>query len=154
MDKDLMLSRMMRLCARSEHCCADISRKLAGLAEAEREEVLGTLCREGYLDDARYARAFARDKSALQGWGILKIKLALQRKGIAADSIAAALAEIDAPAADSKMEQLLRAKWKALEKESDPEKKAARFFRYGLGRGYSYEELKKAYDNIRRDQGA
>lgn len=154
MDKDLALNRMMRLCAGRECCRSDIRRRLAALPPAEADAVLETLCREGYVDDARYARAFARDKSALQGWGILKIKLALQRKGIAAEAVAAALAEIDAPAASSKMEQVLRAKWKALERESDPEKKAARFFRYGLGRGYSYDEIKKAYDNIRRDQGA
>lgn len=148
------LARLMRLCAGRECCRSDIRRKLAALPPAEAGEVLETLCREGYVDDARYARAFARDKSALQGWGILKIKLALQRKGIAADAVAAALAEIDAPAAAGKMEQVLRAKWKTLETESDPEKKAARFFRYGLGRGYSYDEIKRAYDNIRRDQGA
>ena len=148
------LARLMRLCAGRECCRSDIRRKLAALPSAEAEEVLETLCREGYVDDTRYARAFARDKSALQGWGNLKIKLALQRKGIAADAVSAALAEIDALAADNRKEQVLRAKWKALERETDPDKKAARFFRYGLGRGYSYEEIKKTYDNIRRDQSA
>lgn len=154
MDKDVMLNRMMRQCALREYCRSDIRRKLDGLPQAEADEILSKLCHEGYVDDARYARAFARDKSALQGWGNLKIKLALQRKGIAADAVSAALAEIDAPAADNRKEQVLRAKWKALERETDTDKKAARFFRYGLSRGYSYEEIKKTYDNIRRDQSA
>ena len=83
------LARLMRLCAGRECCRSDIRRKLAALPPAEAEEVLETLCREGYVDDTRYARAFARDKSALQGWGNLKIKLALQRKGIAADAVSA-----------------------------------------------------------------
>ena len=154
MDRDVMLNRMMRLCARSEHCRADIRRKLAELPPEEQESILEALCRDGYLDDARYARAFARDKSALQGWGSLKIKLALQRKGIGAREIAAAIEEIDEAAAGSRMEQVLRAKWRSLEGEPDPAKKAARFYRYGLGRGYNYDEIKKVYDNIRRDQGA
>ena len=150
-EKTRMLGRMMRLCAGRECCRSEIRRKLSGLPAADAQDILDTLCREGYLDDARYARAFARDKSALQGWGSLKIKLALQKKQIEAEAIAAALASIDLPAADARKEQLLRAKWKALAREEDPARKEAKFFRYALGRGYGYEEIKRIYDYLRRD---
>ena len=152
MEKDVLLGRMMRLCAVREYCTADLRRKLSALPSAEADEVMDTLCREGYVDDARYARAFARDKSALQGWGSLKIKLALQRKGIGTAAIAAALAEIDAQAAAAKREQVLGAKWKTLQQEPDPARREAKFFRYALGRGYGYEEIKRMYDQLRRDQ--
>ena len=151
MDKDVMLNRMMRLCARGEHCISDIRRKLSVLPSDEAEAVLETLCREGYLDDARYARAFVRDKSALQGWGSLKIKLALQRKAIDAAAIGAALEDIDGKAAEARMEQVLRAKWKTLASEDDPARKEAKFYRYALARGYGYEEIKRIYDHLRRD---
>lgn len=152
MDREATLNRMMNLCARGERCSADIRRKLADLPPDEAEAVLDTLVREGYVDDARYARAFARDKSALQGWGSLKIKLALQRKGIGAAAIAAAIGEIDAKAAGARMEQVLRAKWKALGREADPARKEAKFYRYALARGYGYEEIKRMYDHFRRSQ--
>ena len=151
MDKEVLLSRIMRLCAVREYCRADIRRKLAALPPAEAQEVLDTLCREGFVDDTRYARAFARDKSALQGWGSLKIKLALQKKAIDAGVVAAALEKIDGEAARKKQEQVLRAKWKALESETDPKRREARFFRYALGRGYGYDEIKRIYDYLRRD---
>ena len=150
MDREAMLNRMRNLCARGERCSADIRRKLADLPPDEAEAVLDTLVREGYVDDARYARAFARDKSALQGWGSLKIKLALQRKGIGAAAIAAAIGEIDAKAAGARMEQVLRAKWKALDREANPARKEAKFYRYALARGYGYEEIKRMYDHFRR----
>ena len=150
-EKEKLLGRMMRLCAGRECCRSEIRRKLATLSAEQAQEVLDTLCREGYLDDARYARAFARDKSALQGWGSLKIKLALQRKQIDAADIAAALEAIDLPAADAKMEQVLRAKWKSLAREEDPARKEAKFFRYALGRGYGYQEIKRIYDYLGRD---
>ena len=150
-EKEKLLGRMMRLCAGRECCRSEIRRKLAALPAEQAQEVLDTLCREGYLDDARYARAFARDKSALQGWGSLKIQLALQRKQIDAADIAAALEAIDLPAADAKMEQVLRAKWKALAREEDPVRKEAKFFRYALGRGYGYQEIKRIYDYLGRD---
>ena len=150
-EKEKLLGRMMRLCAGRECCRSEIRRKLAALPAEQAQEVLDTLCREGYLDDARYARAFARDKSALQGWGSLKIQLALQRKQIDAADIAAALEAIDLPAADAKMEQVLRAKWKSLAREEDPTRKEAKFFRYALGRGYGYQEIKRIYDYLGRD---
>ena len=145
------LDRLMRLCAGRECCRSDIRRKLADLPPEQAEEVLETLCREGYLDDARYARAFARDKSALQGWGSLKIKLALQRKAIDAAAIASALEAIDTPAAEARKEQVLRAKWDALDREEDPARRQAKFFRYAMSRGYGYEETKRIYDYLRRD---
>ena len=150
-EKEKLLGRMMRLCAGRECCRSEIRRKLAALPAEQAQEVLDTLCREGYLDDARYARAFARDKSALQGWGSLKIQLALQRKQIDAADIAVALEAIDLPAADAKMEQVLRAKWKSLAREEDPARKEAKFFRYALGRGYGYQEIKRIYDYLGRD---
>jgi regulatory protein len=146
-----ILNRLMRQCAAREYCCNDIRRKLAALPSPEAAEVLERLCREGYVDDARYARAFARDKSALQGWGNLKIKLALQRKGIGESAIAEALSEIDGAAATARLEQVLGAKWKTLQRETDARRREAKFFRYGLGRGYSYEEIKRIYDHLRRD---
>jgi len=150
-EKERMLGRMMRLCAGRECCRSDIRRKLSDLPAGMADEILDTLCREGYLDDARFARAFARDKSALQGWGSLKIKLALQNKQIDDATIARALEEIDGPAADARMEQLLRAKWKTLDREEDPRRKQAKFFRYALGRGYGYDAIKRMYDHLGRD---
>ena len=150
-DKEKMLSRLMRLCATRECCESDLRKKLAVLPDAEAEDVLETLRREGFVDVARYARAFARDKSALQGWGSLKIKLALQRKAIDAHAIDAALEEIDAESARRKCEQVLRLKWDSLRGETDPVRRQARFFRYALGRGYGYEEIKRIYDHLRRD---
>ena len=149
-DKEVMLGRMMRLCAQGEHCAGDIRRKLSALPPEEQDEIVDRLVRDGYIDEMRYARAFARDKSALEGWGSLKIKLALQGKSVAPQAIDAALEEIDAGAASLKLEQLLRAKLKALASETDPHKLEAKLLRYAMGRGYTYEQTKKAYDNIRR----
>lgn len=152
MDKEKLLLKMMRICSLRECCRSGIAAKLTACPPEMAEEILDRLCEEGYIDEKRYARAFARDKSSLEGWGILKIKLSLQRKGIAPETIAAALQEIDSQAAEGKLETLLRAKARSLEKESDPAKKQAKIFRYALGRGYGYDEIKKVYDIIRRDQ--
>ena len=141
----------MRLCSLSEHCRADIAARLDKAGTPHAEEILETLCKEGYIDDARYARAFARDKSSLEGWGSAKIKLTLLRKGVEPQTAEQALEEIDRQAAGNKFHSLLSAKWRALSKETDPAKKQAKLYRYALGRGYSYDEIRKEYDKLRRN---
>ncbi|MBQ7576376.1 MAG: RecX family transcriptional regulator [Bacteroidales bacterium] len=150
MERTKAIERMRGICSRKECCRQEISAKLEKL---EVEDVAGAvelLCKEGFIDERRYARAFARDKSSLQGWGSLKIKLALQRKGIDSDVISAALGEIDTEAASVKLESLLRAKLRTLRKEEDASARRAKVLRYALGRGYGYEQINKVYNDIVR----
>lgn len=92
-----MRLRLAGLCARSEQCEYDLHLKMtkAGLSAGDADSVIAFLKRERFLDNARYARAFARDKVRFGGWGRLKIRLALAAKRIPADVIAAALEDID-----------------------------------------------------------
>lgn len=87
------LKRMAALCARSEQCSNDIRQKLykAGLHEEEVEQVLEQLIEMKFIDDARYAGAFARDKARFAGWGHLKIRAALSAKRIPSDIISEAI---------------------------------------------------------------
>jgi regulatory protein len=69
-----------------------------GLDSGAVERAIATLREQGYLDDARFARLFARDKRELEGWGSERIEERLLARGIAGELIAAALAE--EPASD------------------------------------------------------
>lgn len=149
------LGDMMRLCSRREYCTEDIRHKLQ-LRQLESDsinEIIKTLTEEGYLSDSRYATAFARDKSSLQGWGSAKIKLALHRKGIDAETIKDAMTGIDAKEAAKKLKTVLEIKHKSLIKEdlrknncTAPD--ASRLYtiknklvRFGISRGYSIDEI-------------
>ena len=140
---------MMALCSRREYCRKEILAKLTRLEAEDPAGIVETLCRERYIDELRYATAFARDKSSLQGWGNLKIRVALQAKGIPAETIAAALGEIDAPAAEERLASLLRTKLRSLRGEPDEAARYRKLLRFGLGRGYDYEQIKRTYDNLR-----
>ena len=148
-EKQRLLERMMRLCSLSEHCIGDIRKKVERVNPDWCDEIVGRLCKDGYINEMRYARAFARDKSSLAGWGSAKIKVALCAKGIAPSVIEDALGGIDDAAAGKKLSALLSAKWKSLERESDSFQRKAKLFRYALGRGYDYSQIKEEYDNIR-----
>ena len=82
------LAALMRLCARAERSEEDARRLMTrwGVAPADRERVLERLRRDRFIDDARYAEAFVREKINLSGWGARKIADALHRKRIARES--------------------------------------------------------------------
>ncbi|MBQ7811931.1 MAG: RecX family transcriptional regulator [Bacteroidales bacterium] len=140
-DKLKVLDRMRRLCSRREYCSSDILKKATegsdGDAVAARE-ILEVLTKEKYVDDLRYASAFARDKASIAGWGDVKIRYMLSAKGISTSVIEAALLEIDRPKAGQRLEKLMENKWKSL--KGDPHGKL-KLIRFALGRGYGYEEV-------------
>lgn len=102
------------------------------------EKVVDTLVKERYIDELRYASAFARDKSSLSGWGGKKIRYMLAAKGVPGDIVDAAMEEIDSPKARTRLEKLLENKLKGL--KDDPQCRM-KMLRFGLGRGYGYEEV-------------
>jgi len=146
-----ILNALTRLCSLSEHCRSDIFRKLEKYDVKDPQEIVDYLCQEGFIDEFRYARAFARDKSSLQGWGSAKIRITLLRKNIPSEVIEKALMEIDLSMAQEKLHNLLSTKWRLLANEKDSVKRQAKLFRFAMGRGYEYDEIKREYDIIRRN---
>ena len=142
--------KMRRLCSRREYCVSDIRKKLMVQLEgnaAEVGEVLEHLISERYVDDLRYASAYARDKASISGWGATKIRYMLSAKGISPDVISQALEEIDASKAQVRLDKLLENKFKSL--KDDPQCKL-KMLRFGLGRGYAYEDVASVVDVLIR----
>jgi regulatory protein len=56
--------RAMAICACREYCIDDIRNKLGswGVGEADTEKIIILLLKEKFIDEERYASAFARDK--------------------------------------------------------------------------------------------
>ena len=143
-----VLNRLRALCSRREYCVADVLKKAADGLEGDRaaaQEVVDVLVNEKYVDDLRYASAFARDKSAIQGWGEVKIRYMLSAKGVPRDVIDKALEEIDQDKADSRLEKLLQNKLKSL--KDDPQCRL-KLLRFALGRGYSYDEVNDVVNSL------
>ena len=107
--------------------------------------MLAALVEEKYVDDVRYAGAFAREKAGLQGWGPIKIRFQLRSKGISEDAIAAALEEVEPGRAADKLERLLAAKARTL--EGDPQFRL-KMLKFGLSRGYEYAAVEEALKKI------
>ena len=136
-----VLDRMRNLCSRREYCKADIMKKALAALDGDRtgaEKVIEVLVNEKYIDELRYASAFARDKASLAGWGETKIRFMLASKGVPRDVIDTALEEIDDTKARTRLEKLMENKFRTL--KDDPQCRI-KMLRFGLGRGYGYDEV-------------
>lgn len=145
------MDRLRRQCSRREYCSADILKKAGDALDGDREgakEILDMLVAEKYVDDLRYATAYAREKSMISGWGETKIRYVLSGKGIPRDTISLALEEIDEARAGQRLERLMAAKAKSL--KDDPQARL-KLLRFGLGRGYQYDEVVDVIDKCKTD---
>lgn len=149
-EKKKILSKLQALCARKEYCEGDIYRKALKLAEGDdavASELLASLVTDRFVDDLRYAAAFARDKASLDGWGPVKIRLQLSAKGVRREVIAEALSQVDEEKADGRMKEILAAKLRTL--DGDPEVRL-KLLKFALTRGYEYDAANRAVSDLLR----
>jgi regulatory protein len=87
-----------RFLGRRDRTVAEVRERLeaAEIEPDDVEEAIAELSRQGYLDDARYARRFAEDRRTIDAWGAERIERRLLAVGVDPALIAAALGERDA----------------------------------------------------------
>lgn len=147
-----VLDRMRNLCSRREYCRADIMKKAMSALDGDREKaekVIEILVAEKYIDELRYASAFARDKSSISGWGETKIRYMLSSKGVPREVIDKALEEIDGAKAMTRLERLMENKYRSL--KDDPQCRL-KMLRFSLGRGYGYEEVSEVLEILMKNK--
>ena len=138
---DKLLSSLQALCSRKEYCSSDMYKKALKGLEGDEEaasEMLSLLVKDRFVDDLRYASAFARDKACLDGWGPVKIRFHLRGKGIPSETVDQALAAVDTEKADAKLRAVLEAKARTLKGDSEIRLKLLKF---ALQRGYEYDRI-------------
>ena len=152
-DEKAVLLRLQRQCSRMEYCRSDIHRKALKALDGDAEaagRVVSFLVEDRFVDDLRYASAFAREKASLQGWGKVKITYQLRGKGIPDEIIREALSEIDDDKAAVRLEKVVSEKFRTL--KGDPQCKL-KLLKFVLGRGYGYDEAAPVVDRILREEG-
>lgn len=136
------LQSLMRMCARSERSSGDALRlmKRWGVADDTARKVLAKLQAERFIDDARYAEAFVRDKLNLSGWGAYKIKTTLRTKGVSKDIIDEVVAPMIAETnMAERLEDIMRRKMRTLKYSSAYDAKS-KLIRFAASRGYELDE--------------
>lgn len=88
---------MSAFCAYRERCSSEVRDKMNALQLPEplQEQLIDRLQKENYLNDERFALAFAHGKFRHKQWGKVKIRLMLKQKQLPDVLIRKALNQID-----------------------------------------------------------
>lgn len=142
---------LQRYCAYQDRCRSEIVERLKEneVPVAEHDTYISLLEEQGFLDETRYARIFARGHFRKNKWGRLKISQALRQKGISDRNISLALEEIEDQYQDA-LFLLLEKKISQIKNREDRNKTWQQLTRFALQKGY---ESPAIYDCLRRLMG-
>lgn len=136
-------------CAYQERCQQEMRDKLYewGLHSNDVENIIADLISNNFLNEERFAKAFAGGKFRIKKWGKVKIKIELKKRKISDYCIRKGLGQIDDEAYISTLKDLLNKKLKEVSKGKEHIRnyKAAQ---YALSRGF---ESDLVWDILKQD---
>lgn len=135
--------KICKWCAYQERSQQEVRDKLFsyGLFGAEVEDIIARLITGQFLNEERFARAFAGGKFRQLGWGKVKIRQALKLKRVSDYCVRKALESIDEKEYTTRLGELLEKKQKEI-REKDPFKRYYKLFKYALSRGFESEVVR------------
>lgn len=113
------LQKLKHFCAYQERCHSEVIDKLykLGVRSREHDALLAALIEEDYLNEERFAIAFAGGKWRIKHWGRERITWELKQKKISDYCIRKALKQIDAEEYTRVIKQLAEKKYSELKNE-------------------------------------
>ena len=138
--KEQALQKLKHYCGYQERCHSEVKEKLysLGVWKKEQDEIIAALIEEKYLDEERFAIAFAGGRFRLKQWGRVKIKYELKQKQVSEYSIKKALKQIDEDEYLKVLNKLAKAKYAALKSEQYLVRKK-KTMDYLMGKGFEGE---------------
>lgn len=135
------LEKIKHFCAYQERCHSEVRSRLLEMKVygAELEDFMVILIEENFLNEERFARAFARGKFSLKQWGRIKIKHELKARNISSTLIQMAMKEIDETDYERTLQQLTEKKWETLRAEKNFFVKMNKLKNYLLQKGFEGE---------------
>ncbi|MFZ1328105.1 MAG: regulatory protein RecX [Chitinophagaceae bacterium] len=117
--KEQAWQKLKHYCAYQERCHSEVKEKLyqLGVWKKEHDEIIASLIEENYLNEERFAVAYAGGHFRIKQWGRIKIKYELKQKQVSEYSIKKALKQIEDEEYGKVLEKLAREKYAALKKE-------------------------------------
>jgi regulatory protein len=134
------LPKIQKYCAYQERYHQEVRDKLYayGLHQNDVEQIITELITSGFLNEERYAKAFAGGKFRMKHWGKNKIVNELKFKGISKRCIQTGLNEIDDSDYRKELRKQLTKKMESMT-EANLFKKRDKVARFAIGKGYEPE---------------
>jgi regulatory protein len=143
------LQKLKQFCAYQERCHAEVVDKLyqLGVWKKEHDAIIATLIEENYLNEERFALAYAGGKYRMKQWGRVKIKYELKQKQVSNYSINKALKQFDEEEYRQTLQKLANDKYALLKGEQYLVRKK-KTMDYLIQRGYETDLITAAVNDI------
>lgn len=155
MDEDLFKKAMnsaYRTLARGPRSRIEVERRLRekNYPDPIVRRVIETLEEYRYLDDRAFAQQWARDRITRRQWGPSRLRIELQRRGIAREWIEDCLRELLKEGGEEEMAMAVMTRRLKGAGLHDPRDRR-RWFSYLLRKGYSVEVIQAVFRKIERE---
>lgn len=149
LDYKQALKKAEAYCAYQERCQQEVRNKLYewGLRPNEVEDIIAQLITDNFLNEERFAIAYAGGKFRIKKWGRNRILLELQKRKISPYCINKAMKELDDDYNET-LKKIILTKEKNI-KEKNPLKKKHKIGQYAISRGFEPELV---WEELRGDQ--
>lgn len=144
-DANTALLKMQNFCAYQERSHVEVRTKLIdlGIYGDTQEDIIASLIADNFLNEERFAKAFAHGKFNIKKWGKVRIKQELKVRKISDYSIRKALEEINIDDYEKTLQEIITKK-NALIDETDDFKRQQKLFQYAMQKGFEIELIQKA----------
>ncbi len=141
--KEQALQKLKHYCAYQERCHAEVKEKLynLGVWKKEHDEIIATLIEENYLNEERFAIAYAGGRFRIKQWGRVKIKYELKQKQVSEYCIKKALKQIEEEDYLKTVQKLANQKYASLKSEQHLIRKK-KTMDYLLAKGFEMDLVK------------
>ena len=148
--KEVALQKLQSYCAYQERCHQEVTTKLYELGHRGdvADEIIAKLIQDNFLNEERFATAYARGKFRIKKWGKVRIKQELKMRQIPDYSIRKAMQAIDAEGTYLEtLKSVIQLKSKDYEGDVQfKQKLAAHAMRRGFESDLVWEALKNVSD--------
>jgi regulatory protein len=146
------IQKLQHYCAYQERCHSEVKYKCIelGLRGDEVEEAIAELVSENFLNEERFARAFAGGKFRSKQWGRKKIQAELKQRQVSSYCIKKGMEEIDADDYERALTSIAEKKYASLRGE-EPFKRKYKVVQYLLQKGYEQELAQPIVEQIAKD---
>lgn len=136
-EKDIALQKLMRYCAYQERCHQEVRTKLIELKiyGDDLEEIISDLISENFLNEERFAIAYAGGKFRIKNWGKVRIRQELKKRRISDYCIKKAMKAIDEEGYIERLYKVIEKKIPT-ETETNQFKLKGRLAKHAIRKGY------------------
>ena len=117
--KEQALQKLKHYCGYQERSHSEVKEKLyqLGVWKKDHDEIISNLIEQDYLNEERFAIAYAGGKFRTKHWGRVKIKYELKQKNVSEYCIKKALKQIDEEEYLAQIKKLWTKKYQSLKAE-------------------------------------